>query len=60
MTREEKELLLKDLSARLRYYDDCSELVDWLNAHTHHFDYRGLIPMGLALPAKDGMYETEN
>ena len=31
--------------------------LDWLNAH--HFDYRGLIPMGLALPAPDGMYKTE-
>ena len=29
--------------------------VDWLNAH--HFDYRGLIPMGLALEAPDGMYK---
>jgi len=29
--------------------------VDWLNAN--HFDYRGLIPMGLALEAKEGMYE---
>jgi len=28
--------------------------IDWLNAH--HFDYRGLIPMGLALPAPEGMY----
>ena len=27
---------------------------DWLNAH--HFDYRGLIEMGLALPAPEGMY----
>lgn len=31
--------------------------VDWLNAH--HFDYRGLIPMGLALEAPEGMYETD-
>lgn len=28
---------------------------DWLNAH--HFDYRGLIPMGLALEAPEGMYK---
>lgn len=26
-----------------------AELIDWLNAH--HFDYRGLIPMGLAIKA---------
>lgn len=30
---------------------------DWLNAN--HFDYRGLIPMGLALEAPDGMYDTK-
>ena len=29
--------------------------VVWLNKR--HFDYRGLIPMGLALPAKEGMYK---
>ena len=29
---------------------------DWLNAH--HFDYRGLIPMGLALEAIEGMYKV--
>ena len=28
---------------------------DWLNEH--HFDYRGLISMGLALKASEGMYE---
>lgn len=27
--------------------------------NSHHFDYRGLIPMGLALEAKEGMYKTE-
>lgn len=30
---------------------------DWLNAH--HFDYRGLIPMGLALEAPADMYEIK-
>ena len=30
------------------------EKIDWLIAH--HFDYRGLIEKGLALPATDGMY----
>ena len=38
----------------------CDELsinqFDWLNAH--HFDYRGLIPKGLALEAKEGMYNN--
>lgn len=34
-----------------------AEISDWLNAH--HFDYRGLIPMGLALEATEGMYTTE-
>lgn len=29
-------------------------LIEWLNAN--HFDYRGLIPMGLALEAPEGMY----
>ena len=29
-------------------------IVDWFNAH--HFDYRGLIPMGLALEAPEDMY----
>ena len=29
--------------------------VDWLNAH--HFDYRGLIEMGLALEAPENMYK---
>ena len=30
--------------------------VDWLNAH--HFDYRGLIPLELALEAPEGMYNN--
>lgn len=35
--------------------ENISLYVDWLNAH--HFDYRGLIPMGLALPASEDMYK---
>lgn len=31
---------------------------DWLNAH--HFDYRDLIPKGLALEALKGMYNSTN
>lgn len=31
-----------------------SKRIDWLNAH--HFDYRGLIPKGLAIEAPEGMY----
>lgn len=31
-------------------------IVDELNKR--HFDYRGLIPMGLALPAEEGMYKN--
>ena len=37
--------------------EDSFKLYDWLNAH--HFDYRGLIPRGLALEAPEGMYKTE-
>ena len=29
--------------------DDCGGVVDWFNKN--HFDYRGLIPMGLAIDA---------
>ena len=32
-----------------------SEIMVWLISH--HFDYRGLIPMGLAFPAPEGMYQ---
>lgn len=103
MTQKDKELLLKDLCARLPYgvkmtdgvdtyrltspflykyiemelkpylrprseiaklisakeFTQLSgiDLIDWYNAN--HIDYRGLIPMGLALEALEGMYETE-
>lgn len=35
--------------------DSIPTYVDWLNEH--HFDYRGLIGMGLALPATNEMYK---
>lgn len=38
---------------------DCAtpQTIDYLISH--HFDYRGLIPMGLALEAPSNMYKTE-
>lgn len=33
---------------------EAMQYIDWLNKKM--FDYRGLIPMGLALPAPEGMY----
>lgn len=60
MTEKERAKYLKacdketdDALAQPRYSG-----VDWLNEH--HFDYRGLIGMGLALEAEEGMYDTKN
>ena len=39
------------------YNENIPKYIDWLNSH--HFDYRGLISMGLALESPDGMYKTE-
>lgn len=36
------------------YNINCSDLIDWFNRKM--FDYRGLIPKGLALEAPEGMY----
>ena len=59
MTEEEKKEY-KDLLYCVKYADDTvlavNMLTDWLNAH--HFDYRGLIPMGLAVEAPEGMYNV--
>lgn len=33
------------------------KLLNWLNAN--HFDYRGLIPMGLAIETPEGMYSKQ-
>jgi hypothetical protein len=38
--------------------DSAIEYVNWLIEN--HFDYHGLIPIGLALEAKEGMYEMNN
>lgn len=37
------------------YFMYNSNQIDYLNSH--HFDYRGLIEKGLALPAPEGMYK---
>ena len=42
---------------KLLYEFDISSYIDWLNAH--HFDYRNLIPKGLALEAPIGMYNIK-
>ena len=60
MTEEEENELVK--AAVVGGYNDDSVLnsyiiTDWLNAH--HFDYRGMIPMGLALEAPEGMYKIK-
>ena len=59
MTEKERAKYLKacdketdDALAQPRYSG-----VDWLNEH--HFDYRGLIGMGLALEAEEGMYDSK-
>lgn len=54
LTDEEKrqyELLTK------HYAPNPYPVMEWLNEH--HVDYRGLIPKGLALKAKEDMYNTE-
>lgn len=47
---------------RMSFYKNAKDasliLIDWMNAH--HFDYRGLIELGIALNAPEGMYSKEN
>lgn len=47
---------LNDFGSYVYHSVNVLPLFDWLNVH--HFDYRGLIPMGLALEAPDGMYKN--
>ena len=58
MTEEEKEEyeMLQVYPGFKTNHTDLTDMYDWLNAH--HFDYRGLIPMGLALEAPNDMYEN--
>ena len=56
MTEEEKEEMAK-MSTLINSITLVKELGDWLNAH--YLDYRGLIPMGLALEAPEDMYKTD-
>ena len=67
MTEEEKKVVCSmnmisdtELNDRLNYQrmylqNYTIETFDYFNEH--HLDYRGLIPMGLALEATEGMYE---
>ena len=69
MTEEEKEVVCSmnmisdtELNDRLNYQrmyaqNYTIETFDYFNEH--HLDFRGLIPMGLALEAPEGMYKTK-
>jgi hypothetical protein len=56
MTEEEKTYQMK-LIRDIKHGANIDKLEDFY--HSHYFDYRGLIPMGLALPAKEGMYKND-
>lgn len=67
MTEEEKENLqsLHDIISDENYGDGYSPsawdaITEWEDyCNSRHLDYRGLIPMGLALEAPKDMYKTE-
>ena len=47
----------KNNQPNYRRFSEFSTIEDWFN--THHFDYRGLIPMGLAIEAPKDMYNIK-
>ena len=55
MTKEEK-AMYEGLMIGTDNISYMLDVIDWLNSH--HFDYRGLIPMGLAIEAPKDMYVT--
>lgn len=59
MTEEERKFYNRtcEYSENDEFFYPTRDTFDWLNAH--HFDYRGLIPMGLALEAPKDLYKTE-
>lgn len=56
MTEEEKKQT-RDLWIDADVKTHAARLIDFYNKH--HLDYRGLIPMNLALPAPEGMYDIK-
>ena len=57
MTEEEKKEYHELCDSYYGIYFDSIDSIDWLNSN--HFDYRGLIPKGLALEAPEVMYKTK-
>lgn len=52
---EEEEKEFQEIKLSYHFDEDSYILFDWLNKKG--FDYRGLIPKGLALEAQEGMYK---
>ena len=55
MTEEERKIYM-EIGSHLCGEIVAKTMIDWLNKN--HFDYRGLIPIGLALEAPKDMYKT--
>ena len=58
MTKEEHDeyiMIEYSINAGMTAKRDFTKWIDFV--HSHHFDYRGLIEKGLALPAPEGMYD---